>query len=468
MIRGDDMKNSFALHNPNLVSEWSDNNLPLTPENISFGSNKLYWWKGFCGYKWQANAKSRSSGEMCPICSGKRVVVGINDLASQYPLLADEWSDKNAFKPTEVTAGSSKRVVWNGKCGHEWSAVIKNRVHGSACPYCSHNIVLKGYNDLATLYPKVAREWSKRNASLKANMVTAFSNKKVWWKCKFGHEWEARISDRTHGSRCPYCSGTIHLEGFNDLATTHPHLALEWSERNGSIAPNQINSKSRRSVWWKCNKCSCEWKAVISARVNGALCPVCSGRKALLGYNDLETTDPDLMQEWDFEKNIALPTTITRFSRAIVWWKCKCDHSYKAKISEKAITNNICPICEKEYQTVFPQLVILYYGKLAGRKVIINDTGLLGINVETYLPEESIVIESKCEPNRISRIKKHLCNKRNIEYYLMPYIATENEIQYANRIKDMFKSVNLFLSTDTNSDIAIIRKEFFEWKNAKI
>ena len=126
------MKNSLADIHPELVCEWSDSNLPLTPDTVTYGSNKEVWWKGACGHEWQASVKSRSSGENCPICSGKRVVEGINDLGTLEPELALEWSEENiSLKPSMVGIGSQKKVIWKGKCGHEWSASVKNRVKGS-------------------------------------------------------------------------------------------------------------------------------------------------------------------------------------------------------------------------------------------------------------------------------------------------------------------------------------------------
>ena len=89
------MNNSLAEVHPELVFEWSEKNLPLTPDDITFGSNKKVWWKGACGHEWQTSVKARSSGEKCPICSGARVIAGINDLATLEPLLAKQWSKKN-------------------------------------------------------------------------------------------------------------------------------------------------------------------------------------------------------------------------------------------------------------------------------------------------------------------------------------------------------------------------------------
>ena len=47
------MSNSLAEVHPELVSEWSEKNLPLTPDDITFGSNKKVWWRGACGHEWQ-------------------------------------------------------------------------------------------------------------------------------------------------------------------------------------------------------------------------------------------------------------------------------------------------------------------------------------------------------------------------------------------------------------------------------
>ena len=43
------MSNILSEVHPELVAEWSDKNLPLTPDRITYGSNKVVWWKGACG-----------------------------------------------------------------------------------------------------------------------------------------------------------------------------------------------------------------------------------------------------------------------------------------------------------------------------------------------------------------------------------------------------------------------------------
>ena len=58
-----DMENSLSRMRPHLVSEWSEKNFPMTPDTVTFGSNKIVWWKGACGHEWQTSIKARS----CPL-----------------------------------------------------------------------------------------------------------------------------------------------------------------------------------------------------------------------------------------------------------------------------------------------------------------------------------------------------------------------------------------------------------------
>ena len=391
------MNNSLAEVHPELVSEWSEKNLPLTPDDITFGSNKKVWWRGACGHEWQTSVKARSNGEKCPICSGARVIAGINDLATLEPLLVKQWSKKNKIKPTEVSIGSHKKVIWRCEKGHEWEAAVKSRtINKTGCPYCSHNKVLAGFNDLATLLPDIAAEWSDRNYPLLPTQVTVFANRKAWWKCKdCRREWNTLISTRSGGSKCPYCSGYIFLKGFNDLQTTHPEIASEWSEKNLSLKPDEVNAKSRKNVWWKCRKCGNEWKSVINARVKGTVCPVCAEREVLAGYNDLATTDSQLLSEWDYEQNKLKPTQVSRTSAKRAWWKCRHGHSWSMKINERTILNKGCRFCEQEYLSLFPALAVSYYSNKKGLKAELGSAGF-GTPEQTTLPAEMVTTIEDC------------------------------------------------------------------------
>ena len=410
------MDNSLAAMRPEIVTEWSPRNLPLSPEDISYGSKKVYWWKGKCGHEWEASAKARSQGEKCPICSGKRIIPGINDLASLMPDLAVEWSTKNPMPVTAVGIGSHKKAIWQGKCGHEWEAVIRSRAAGAGCPYCSHNMVLAGFNDLEYLFPEVAQEWSTDNLPLLPSQVTAFSNTKVWWVCKEGHSWHTHISTRAYGSSCPYCSGIKLLEGFNDLATTHPSLTEEWSGKNGVLLPSEVNHKSPRNVWWVCSNCGHEYQAVIKSRANGLKCPACAQRVVRSGYNDLATTDPELSLEWDYEKNGTLhPTDISRHSMRSVWWKGPCGHSWKSKVYGRVFENAGCIYCAR----VDPKQLRKQWLQQYDFQVLFDDEDLVGIPLDVIIPELKLVIlfidKGTDKEKRILLVKKYLCEVRDYD-----------------------------------------------------
>ena len=145
------------------------------------------------------------------------------------------------------------------------------------------------------------------------------------------------------GNGCPYCAGKKVLAGFNDLKTLNSRLADEWDYEKNELLPSQVTVSSQKSIWWKC-KLGHSWKASVAARSRGDSCPYCSGKKVLKGFNDLETLNPKFLKEWDCEKNILLPSEVTRCSGKMVWWKCELGHSWKIKVSSRA-NGSGCPYC---------------------------------------------------------------------------------------------------------------------------
>ena len=258
-----------------------------------------------------------------------KLVKGQNDLLSQYPACINEWDfNKNhPLSPDAVVAGSSKKVWWICCKGHSYEQSINLHVgRGYGCPYCSHRKVLTGYNDLETLFPDIATEWHPyKNTELKPSSITAYSKKKVWWLCSRGHSYEQTVERRTRrGSACYYCSGHKVLKGFNDLASVNPSLSVEWHpSKNAPLTPYEVTAGSGKRVWWLCPKCGYEWQASPNNRKRGIGCPCCSGRVPKTGINDLATLYPELLNEWDYERNTELdPRKVLPKSGKHAWWVC--------------------------------------------------------------------------------------------------------------------------------------------------
>ena len=320
-------------------------------------------------------------------------------------------------------------------------------------------------NNLAEVHPELVSEWSEKNLLLTPDGITFGSNKKVWWKGTCGHEWQASVKARSNGEKCPICSGARVIAGINDLQTTHPEIASEWSEKNLPLKPDEVNAKSRKNVWWKCRKCGNEWKSVINARVKGTVCPVCAEREVLAGYNDLATTDSQLLSEWDYEQNKLKPTQVSRTSAKRAWWKCRHGHSWSMKINERTILNKGCRICEQEYLSLFPALAVSYYSNKKGLKAELGSDRLLGVPLETYIPSEKLAIESGSADENIEIMKAYMCKQRGIRLIKLPMKGTE--LDYANSLKKAFQSVHIFISSDTEEDVEIIKNTFERWRESQ-
>ena len=103
---------------------------------------------------------------------------------------------------------------------------------------------------LAALYPQLSAEWCyDKNAGLTPYDILPHSNRKIWWRCKQGHKWQATPCHRTkHSSGCPYCSGRYAIKGENDLETLYPDLVKEWNyEKNGNLRVTASQAAIKRS-----------------------------------------------------------------------------------------------------------------------------------------------------------------------------------------------------------------------------
>ena len=137
----------------------------------------------------------------------------------------------------------------------------------------------ENYNFKA-LYPEVANQWHPtKNGGLTPDKVAPYSNKKAWWMCDRGHEWETVIFNRSRGRGCPHCY-QIGLMKRRNSKPPPPNIAKQWHpEKNGLLTPDKVTWCSRKKVWWQCNK-GHEWEAVIITRVfNKSGCPYCEAEK---------------------------------------------------------------------------------------------------------------------------------------------------------------------------------------------
>lgn len=203
----------YIIENESLMREWDyekNNELDFSPERIGLNSNKAVWWICPKGHKYDMRITQRNRGQSCPYCSNRRTLSGYNDLATTHPELLEQWDyQRNEKTPQEITHGSNEIVWWKCSKGHSYQQSIhKKTSRNSGCPVCSGHLTVSGVNDFAATYPEIAREWHPtKNGDLCPSKLAKKSGAKVWWQCKYGHEWQATPHDRaTDHTGCPICS----------------------------------------------------------------------------------------------------------------------------------------------------------------------------------------------------------------------------------------------------------------------
>ncbi len=462
--------NDLATTHPELCKEWHPTkNGELTPQMISRGYDKNIWWlypyddeitgKHF-EFEWQASADNRTKNQGCPYLCGKMIYQGFNDLATTNPELCKEWhpTKNGELTPQTITGGYNKKVWWlypyddevTGKhFDFEWEATVASRNTGTGCPFLSPNPrVWEGFNDLATTNPELAKEWHPiKNGTLMPNMVSKGYDKKVWWLLSyddevtgkhFDFEWESTISNRIKGNGCPYLVGQAVMQGFNDLETVNPELAKEWHPtKNGNLTPQMVTASYAKKVWWLYpydddstgKHFDFEWEATVASRNTGTGCPFLSlNPKVWVGFNDLETVNPELAKEWHPTKNGKLtPKMVTKGYNKKVWWYLPYydvrtgnhyEYEWKSSVNDRT-SGNGCPFisASKTEQLIYKILLDANiefepefgFDKLRKRKKLLFDI---------YIKTKNCIIEldgqQHSEPvEHFGGLEKHLIQVKN-------------------------------------------------------
>ena len=316
-------------------------------------------------------------------------------MLTECPNLMAQWdhSKNTDIFPESLSAGSGYSAWWLCEKGHSWQATVNHRHHGTGCPICSNRIVVKGVNDLKTVNPSLAAQWNyNKNGTLLPENVHPGSSKRVWWRCQEGHEWQAVIASRSQENGCPCCAGQAVVKGVTDLATVRPDLAAQFDvEKNAGISPSEICRASNKKYWWLCEM-GHSWQASANTRQKSG-CPVCAGKAAFPGLNDLMTLSPTLAEQWDYSKNAQRPSEVTACSGRHIWWRCAKGHSWRSTVANRQIGRG-CPYCarkkafpgETDLATANPELAVEWdYEKNGGR------------TPDQFLPQSAKKVWWKCK-----------------------------------------------------------------------
>jgi len=143
---------------------------------------------------------------------------------------------------------------------------------------------------------------------------------------------------------------------MTNITETHPLISEDWDyQKNDDLNPNQFVMSDKKSVWWKCKK-GHSYQVSIYSRVRSNGCKVCGraeteDKKNINRLNEGKSFSkkfPDLIKEWDYQKNGTIPPDmVTWGSKKKVWWKCTDNHSWLATPYSRGRGSG-CPECSQK------------------------------------------------------------------------------------------------------------------------
>lgn len=120
-------------------------------------------------------------------------------------------------------------------------------------------------------------------------------------------------------------------------------------EYNDTLDLKTIGKGSSIKLKWRCSKCNHTWLADPQHRTTGRGCPDCRGNNKVGKDRLMINTNPELIDDWDFEANQGIEIDkISKSSNKRVWWKCnKCGYKWSAYVKNRTLNNSGCPECCK-------------------------------------------------------------------------------------------------------------------------
>ena len=346
----------------------------MTPTDVTVGSKKRVWWKCPIGHEYEQAINVHSlHPNSCPVCSGHRLLQGINDLQSKYPEIAKEWHPtKNGnLKPSDVTAGTNKKVWWKCPIGHEYQASVYSRKNTN-CPICDSRkktsfpeqaifyYVKKLFPTAINKYKDCFSDGMEFDVYIPEHKIAIEYDGARWHKTDVQHKSEIK--------KYKFCKKhNIYLIRIKEYSEQ------SWKDTADKIylipiIKNKTLHMLEKVIQSLLNELSNQEQYCFDICIE-------KDKNKILNYlskidNSLAKVRPDIATKWDYEKNGNLtPDMFSVSSGEAVWWKCPdCGKEWKAHINDMTRNTYGCPECSKiQRGQVIRKLCVKQKGSLAER-----------------------------------------------------------------------------------------------------
>jgi len=345
--------NCLATLKPGLSKEWhKSKNGKLSPNDVTLGSNKKVWWKCDKGpdHEWIATVVDRVQGGSCPVCVNRKIV-NSNCLQTLNPELIKEWhpAKNTRFTPKTVHPGSSFKVWWRCRHGHEWNtAVYRRAINGQGCPRCNKTTTLpelRIYSELKTIFPttqhRVVVKGKEIDIYIPEISLGIEYDGVYWHKNKYEQDKLKNESLASDLTLIRIREKGLSRISKNDILLDRTSISLDAIKlllksilkivRLSPVSKEKINHYLTLKTW-------------IASKNFEKL----SIEKNHIDFeSSISYLFPEIVKEWHPTLNeLNLPEYFTPGSHKKVWWKCPKgdDHEWKSAIYSR-IKGHKCPIC---------------------------------------------------------------------------------------------------------------------------
>lgn len=338
---------SLAEKNPELAAEWHPTlNDSVTPLDVRPRGRAYAWWLCRAGHEWRAKIAPRAVGIGCPLCS----IIGVSERevrlayeleAAGVPVVHEhpriKVGGRRPVKADIVAPGINLIVEYDGSYYHAdsdakdrrqtkalsdagWTVL---RVREEPLPSLGgHEVSVGSTESIKSVATKVLRKLDRMNYPV--NKLAEYLDDP-----ELRAERAANIA--------------LNKLRTRSLATEHPWLAAQFDiEANNGIRPESVHPGSLTKFWWRCEVCNHCWRASVATRIAPRGCPQCGIRKRTAARQKAEPGEsfadllPEIAAEWHPTKNAGLtPDQFRPASNVIVWWQCKRDHEWQARIATR-------------------------------------------------------------------------------------------------------------------------------------
>lgn len=358
-------KGSLLETHPEMLSEWHPTKNEHNPGEVLAGSHYLATW--FCkrGHEWQAQVKNRAlRGDGCPICntnSTSRIEIAIyTELSNLFEGVL--WRNKILGKELDIYIPQYKTGIEVD--GSYWHKDKEDKDYSKTTFFTKNGI-------------NVIRLRSSKLSKLYETDISVDDNVDHFTACKLVLERflalgvlserdlfqvKSYIQDGALKNSAMYKKILARLPGPDEaesLAALNPELSQSWDyEKNFPLQPTMFSPTSSFKAWWKCDQ-GHSWQQTIhnltkfkSKNSMGNGCKKCwysnMSQHLAKKRGSLAEMRPDLLSEWNYEKNAPLtPENVSLKSSIDVWWKCSEGHEWYGRIRQRVEAKYGCMICSR-------------------------------------------------------------------------------------------------------------------------